>query len=676
MKRKLLALITAIVLGIMCTGALAACGEKPTPPPPDEHVCGHVCPVEGCGKCLDATCTDPVCADKCPGHGTPTPPPPDEHVCGHVCPEDGCGKCLDATCTDPVCADKCEGHGTPTPPPPDEHVCGHVCPEDGCGKCLDSDCTDPVCADKCEGHVFTVTFDLDGGTGTVSGASYEPGDTFDLPAGEGLSKEACTLTGWNDGTTDYELGAQYRMPAENVVFTAVWEEWTAYEFGVLDKNVSFMSGTGGKYTLNEGHIGNVAKNFGSVIVFDVTADKAGTALLYFTVCDRQGEFTFDDAYVLKVNGQTVQSSADMSQGAQNWENFRDYLLAEVTLGVGSNTVAISVKDTGEADLAGNVKGITLKSETVVCSFPDKEWDAETVLDALSGSNLNTGVHSTATVNGGENCLGQMNLADRYATFRVKSDADTRAALYLNVSNYNEKYFFDEAFDLYINGKRLSSGVVMPSGRAQWTDYDLIRIGLIGLDANEPTEITLIGKEKDYNIRGIKLVAETACNIALTDDARFGYASSWNNVDIAFVTADGGSKSITQGVTVGGGVTIDNGGAWLGGISGNENATISFTVNAEQATRSIFYLDVSYHGDYLFNQSFELYVNGDAVFSCSRVPTGGTVWTQFADMAIAEISLDRGDNTIEIRNVSSDGGKGCNIAGASFKSEAAGVTLKS
>lgn len=30
------------------------------------------------------------------------------HVCGHVCPE--CGKCLDATCTDPVCADKCQGH--------------------------------------------------------------------------------------------------------------------------------------------------------------------------------------------------------------------------------------------------------------------------------------------------------------------------------------------------------------------------------------------------------------------------------------------------------------------------------------------------------------------------------------------------------------------------------------
>ena len=30
------------------------------------------------------------------------------HTCEHVCPE--CGKCLDETCTDPVCAEKCEGH--------------------------------------------------------------------------------------------------------------------------------------------------------------------------------------------------------------------------------------------------------------------------------------------------------------------------------------------------------------------------------------------------------------------------------------------------------------------------------------------------------------------------------------------------------------------------------------
>ncbi|MCI8612598.1 MAG: carbohydrate-binding protein [Clostridia bacterium] len=66
------------------------------------------------------------------------------HECAHVCED--CGKCTDADCTDPACADKCEGHQ------PEAHVCGHVCPETDCGKCTDPDCTDPFCADKCTGH--------------------------------------------------------------------------------------------------------------------------------------------------------------------------------------------------------------------------------------------------------------------------------------------------------------------------------------------------------------------------------------------------------------------------------------------------------------------------------------------------------------------------------------------
>lgn len=32
-----------------------------------------------------------------------------QHVCGHVC--DTCNKCTDATCQNPVCSEKCEGHG-------------------------------------------------------------------------------------------------------------------------------------------------------------------------------------------------------------------------------------------------------------------------------------------------------------------------------------------------------------------------------------------------------------------------------------------------------------------------------------------------------------------------------------------------------------------------------------
>ena len=95
------------------------------------HQCESKCPK--CGKCLDKSCTEAVCKDKCAGHnGTPA------HTCESKCPD--CGKCLDNGCTFDVCIDKCTGH----------HECESKCPD--CGKCLDSQCKEDACAVKCEGH--------------------------------------------------------------------------------------------------------------------------------------------------------------------------------------------------------------------------------------------------------------------------------------------------------------------------------------------------------------------------------------------------------------------------------------------------------------------------------------------------------------------------------------------
>ncbi len=58
------------------------------------HSCENVCPA--CGLCLNAECTEEVCASKCAGHA---------HVCDKVCAT--CSGCMDAACTEDVCATKC-----------------------------------------------------------------------------------------------------------------------------------------------------------------------------------------------------------------------------------------------------------------------------------------------------------------------------------------------------------------------------------------------------------------------------------------------------------------------------------------------------------------------------------------------------------------------------------------
>lgn len=103
--KKLLAFVAVFAMVVAGVITLVAC-TKP-------HECGHKCTVEGCGKCT-SDCTDPACADKCPGnHGTV---PPATHTCNSPCPVASCGKCT-STCSDPVCANnRCPGnHETPTP---------------------------------------------------------------------------------------------------------------------------------------------------------------------------------------------------------------------------------------------------------------------------------------------------------------------------------------------------------------------------------------------------------------------------------------------------------------------------------------------------------------------------------------------------------------------------------
>lgn len=90
---KLLIAVLCIVLVLCSVFALTACDKK--------HVCEHVC--QTCQKCLDKNCQDPVCADKCKGHGGKNTG--DTHVCKHVCAV--CNGCLDPDCSDPVCAKKC-----------------------------------------------------------------------------------------------------------------------------------------------------------------------------------------------------------------------------------------------------------------------------------------------------------------------------------------------------------------------------------------------------------------------------------------------------------------------------------------------------------------------------------------------------------------------------------------
>ncbi|MBO5327646.1 MAG: hypothetical protein J6B04_00565 [Clostridia bacterium] len=58
---KILKSVLSVFLVATMAFSIAGCGDKPS-----GHTCESKCPI--CSKCLDASCTEDACKDKCPGH--------------------------------------------------------------------------------------------------------------------------------------------------------------------------------------------------------------------------------------------------------------------------------------------------------------------------------------------------------------------------------------------------------------------------------------------------------------------------------------------------------------------------------------------------------------------------------------------------------------------------------
>jgi outer membrane protein OmpA-like peptidoglycan-associated protein len=71
--------------------------------------------------------------------------------------------------------------------------------------------------------LYPVTYLPGGGTGTPpTQASLNAGATFTVASASSLTYTGETFTGWSDGTTVYQPGATYTMPAAPVTLTAQW----------------------------------------------------------------------------------------------------------------------------------------------------------------------------------------------------------------------------------------------------------------------------------------------------------------------------------------------------------------------------------------------------------------------------------------------------------------------
>lgn len=97
---------------------------------------------------------------------------------------------------------------------------------------------------------YSVTYDLNGAEGTApTEADHTKDSVFRLAAAP--TRDGYEFLGWNDGTKNFDAGAEYTMPDNNVTFTAQWKQtkfMVRYEAngatsGTVPKEESILAGT-------------------------------------------------------------------------------------------------------------------------------------------------------------------------------------------------------------------------------------------------------------------------------------------------------------------------------------------------------------------------------------------------------------------------------------------------
>lgn len=103
---------------------------------------------------------------------------------------------------------------------------------------------------------YTVTFDANGGSGTMEAATVEAGKEYELPENKFTAPEGKQFKGWKIGETEYKPGDKITVTADTTV-TAVWEDIPVTTYTVtFDANggtgtMDAVTEVSGEYTLPE-----------------------------------------------------------------------------------------------------------------------------------------------------------------------------------------------------------------------------------------------------------------------------------------------------------------------------------------------------------------------------------------------------------------------------------------
>ena len=332
-------------------------------------------------------------------------------------------------------------------------------------------------------------------------------------------------------------------------------------------------------------------------------------------------------------------------------------LGQVQLESGENVITITV--ISDADLSGNIRGITVSSEASVITpseqsepvDPDPDDDLY-IFTAVRNGQLQTGVSVSGGIKGAptlsSNYLGNMACnVGASVTFTLNSTQACTAELYFSVCHRAGDFVFSDVYTLLVNGNPVVSNAAMPNNNTQWEVFEDVLLGEIELVEGTNTITISIANDRDIsgNIQGISV--ETADSVItavdmpdepeLPEAVRYEFKAATDGVLADNVTLGAGT----------GGMPAANGN-YIGNISTNNGASVTFRINASKECAAKLWFSVCYRkGDFTFDEVYEITVNGKKVECNADMSYGDTQWEQFMNVDVGEVSLVDGDNVITV-----------------------------
>lgn len=678
-------------------------GPDVEPEEPEVHLCSHACYV--CGKCLNADCEDPVCAEKCYENEKETRK---EYVFNGADPRvkleggvniegDHLGNInqnpnvkitykviapADITvCMGVSVSEMYESNFITADTP--ITVNGEPFYSRGEVKGGDTVWTNFVtcwlgCVDLQEGeNTIVITNNENAATTT----QYNFKDLMflssaELEWGQANEQHECTSKNEAGKCTDYDCNRAECLDKEE----KGWKKLNIY--GKDDEVLKYYyDENGDEHSLwndaeNEKCIGYISGNdWGQVIVWSFNATEETYLRLSLETSTNLVNSLYSDAWDMTFNGNPIETEGKTTAPAEGvaggWAVYTFGTVAYVKAAPGINTFVMEHKGVLGYNLRSlditYAEGEIAKAQAEKPEGPEPQPPAE---DPITDGTEYFFEGENAVLSGGEKGEISVNEEDLNAknnsslsnfnlnygarlVYGVHADKAGKAGLYVRLALGSKTVEGNQGnpcipgvFTLAVNGRIVETPASLTAqGNADWVTYEDYWLANIDLSAGDNTVVlTVAGACGNYDY--MKLISPASLTAAEPPAAEPPVTEGEGYV------FEGETAEMANGAT--GAFTVNNGDAnaknntSLGNVNNNFGATLTFTVNAEKDCKAALSVCLALGAQKVAN-GFYLTVNGENIvipsLAASQKTEGWTPWATYEDFWLANVELTAGENTI-------------------------------